>query len=139
MSKKKLIEEEKIIEKKRDNVEKIKKEFSKRKSTKTVDKGSKLLKEMPGEDKFQGISKINRFNILFVDLQIVFTVITLICLVWYLFNPKVWHVLQFVLGITMFIIGYNNKIIYNRPKFAWVYYIIGAILIIFDILLLLGV
>lgn len=100
---------------------------------------SKLLKELPGEKKFQGISKINRFNILFVDLQIIFTIVTVICLVWYLFNPKVWHVLQIVLGITMFIIGYNNRIIYNRPKFAWVYYIIGAILIIFDILLLLGV
>ena len=98
-----------------------------------------LLKYMPGEEKFQGISKINRFNILFVDLQVLFTIVTIICVVWYLFDPKVWHVLQFVLGITLFIIGYNNKVIYNKPKFSWVYYIVGMVLIIFDILLLLGV
>ena len=85
------------------------------------------------------ISPINRFNIIFVDLQIIFTVLTVVFLVWYLFNPKVWHILQFVLGITMFISGYNNKIIYNKPKFAYVYYFVGAVLIIFDILLLLGV
>ena len=120
-----------------------KKKMTKKLRTKTVEKenikGSKFLKELPGEEKFQGISQINRFNILFVDLQIIFTIVTVICLIWYFFNPKVWHVLQFVLGLTMFIIGYNNKIIYNRPRFAWVYYVIGVILIVFDILLLLGV
>lgn len=87
----------------------------------------------------QEISKINRFNILFADLQVVFTILTIVCIVWYFFNTKVWHVLQFVLGITLIVIGYNNKIIYNRPKFAYVYYVIGILLIIFEILLLLGV
>lgn len=123
---------EKEIKVEESNTKNAKKESS-------LNKTSKLLKEMPGEEKFQGISKINRFNILFVDLQIIFTIVTVICLIWYLFNAKVWHVLQFVLGITMFIIGYNNQTIYNRPRFAWVYYIVGAVLIIFDILLLLGV
>lgn len=136
MARKKKVEEAVVLEEKESKKEK---KTTKKKVTESIEKESKLLKELPGEEKFQGISKINRFNILFVDLQIVFTIVTVICLVWYLFNPKVWHVLQFVLGITMFIIGYNNKIIYNRPKFAWVYYIIGAILIIFDVLLLLGV
>ena len=89
--------------------------------------------------KFQEISRINRFNILFVDLQVFFTVLTIVCVIWYFFNAKVWHVLQFVLGITLIVIGYNNKIIYNRPKFAYVYYVIGILLIIFEILLLLGV
>lgn len=121
----------------------VKKKTTKKLRTNPVEKenikGAKFLKELPGEEKFQGISAINRFNILFVDLQIIFTIITIICLVWYFFNPKIWLVLQFVLGLTMFIIGYNNKIIYNRPKFAWVYYVIGVILIVFDILLLLGV
>ena len=101
-----------------------------KKSTKTVEKNKK---------ENNGISKINRFNILFVDLQVIFTVLTVIVLIWYLFDKSAWHFLQIILGITMIIIGYNNKIIYNRPKFAWVYYITGAVLIIFDILLLLGV
>ena len=101
-----------------------------KKSTKTVEKNKKDN---------NGISKINRVNILFVDLQVIFTVLTVIVLIWYLFDKSAWHFLQIILGITMIIIGYNNKIIYNRPKFAWVYYITGAVLIIFDILLLLGV
>ena len=101
-----------------------------KKSTKTVEKNKK---------ENNGISKINRFNILFVDLQVIFTVLTVIVLIWYLFDKSAWHFLQIILGITMIIIGFNNKIIYNRPKFAWVYYITGAVLIIFDILLLLGV
>lgn len=103
-------------------------------------KESKLLKEMPGEEKFQGISKINRFNILFVNLQMIFAVFSLICLVWSFFNDKVYHVLQFVFSITLFICGYNNKIIYDRPKFAYVYYIVGAVILIVEILsLVLGV
>ena len=56
-----------------------------------------LLQEMPGEEKYQGVSPINRFNILFADLQFIFTIFTLVCFVWYLFNDKVWDVLQFVL------------------------------------------
>ena len=98
-----------------------------KKSTKTVDK------------KNNGISPINRFNILFVDLQVIFTILTVILLIWYIFDDSAWHILQFVFGITMVIIGYNNKVVYNRPKFAWVYYICGAILIIFEILVLVGV
>ena len=46
---------------------------------------------------------------------------------------------EIIFGITMLIIGYNNKVVYNRPKFAWVYYITGAILIICDILMIIGV
>ncbi len=108
---------------------------------KKVKEKTKKVKEENSKTsgKRQEISPINRFNILFVDLQIVFTVLTIICLVWYLFNAKVWYVLQVVLGITMIIIGYNNKIIYKKPKTSYIYYIIGAVLIIFDILALLGV
>ena len=123
-------------------MEKNKNEEINKKSTKTVEKKlkeSKLLRELPGETKFQGISKINRFNILFVNLQVVFTILTVAMLIWYLFDSSAWHFLQIVLGITMIIIGYNNKIIYNRPKFAWVYYISGIVLIVCDIISLLGV
>ena len=103
-------------------------------------KESKLLKELPGEEKFQGISKINRFNILFVNLQMIFVAFSVICLIWSYFNNKVFHILQFVFSITLFICGYNNKIIYDRPKFAYVYYIVGGIILVVEILsLILGV
>ena len=99
-----------------------------------------LLQEMPGEEKYQGISPINRFNILFADLQFIFTIFTLVCFVWYLFNDKVWDVLQFVLGATLIIIGVNNKIIYNKPKKAYFYYACGALILIVEVIsLILGV
>lgn len=131
MAKKKNIKEETKERKKSNN----------KQSTKPVEKNnSTLLKEMPGEEKYQGVSQINRFNILFADLQFIFTVFTLVCFVWYLFNDKVWDVLQFVLGITMIIIGYNNKIIYNKPKKAYFYYICGALILVIEVVsLILGV
>lgn len=112
----------------------MKKKVIKEKDTKTKVKKAKLLDEMPGEEKYQGISPINRFNILFVDLQFIFSVFTLICFVWYLFNNKVWDVLQFTLAITLFIIGYNGKNIYNKPKKAYLYYICGGIILVLEIL-----
>jgi len=122
----------------------IKKEMKKKNTSKNKEKNvlkkTSLLQEMPGEEKYNGISPINRFNILFADLQFVFTIFTLVCFVWYLFNDKVWDVLQFVLGITMIIIGYNNRIIYNKPKKAYFYYVCGALIIIIEIVsLILGV
>ncbi len=99
-----------------------------------------LLAQMPGEDKYQGISTINRFNIVFADLQFIFTMFTLVLFVWYFFNDKVWDILQFVLAITLFIIGYNNKIIYNKPKKSKIYYLCGGIILFLEILsLILGV
>lgn len=103
-------------------------------------KSAKLLAEMPGEEKYQGVSPINRFNILFADLQFIFTIFTLVCFIWYLFNDKVWDVLQFVLAITLVIIGYNNKIIYDKPKKAYLYFVCGGIILLLEILsLILGV
>ena len=112
------------------------------KRRKTKDKLEKvnLLKEIPGEEKYSGVSKINRFNILFADLQFIFTILTLVFFVWYLFNDRIWDIMQFVLGITMIIIGYNNKIIYNNIKKSYFYYVCGGIIIIVEILsLILGV
>ena len=85
------------------------------------------------------MSPITRFNILFVDLQILFTVITIICFIWYLFNAKALYFLQASLGISLIVSGYNNKIIYNKKKMMYVYFILGLGLIILDILMILGV
>ena len=99
-----------------------------------------LLQEMPGEEKYQGVSPINRFNILFADLQFIFTIFTLVSFVWYMFNDKIWDVLQFVLGITLIIIGVNNKVIYNKPKKSYFYYGCGALILIVEVVsLILGV
>ena len=110
-----------MARKRKDDTKEVKKVA--KKSTKAVDKNN-------------GISQINRFNILFIDLQVIFTILTVIMLVWYIFDDSAWHFLQIIFGITMLIIGYNNKVVYNKPKMSWVYYICGAIMIIVEITVL---
>ena len=63
---------------------KIEEKKTSKKSTKTVKKNN------------NGISQINRFNILFVDLQVIFTILTVIMLVWYIFDDSAWHFLQII-------------------------------------------
>ena len=78
----------------------------KKEDTKKINKSTKTV-----EKNNNGISQINRFNILFVDLQVIFTILTVIMLIWYIFDDSAWHFLQIIFGITMLIIGYNNKIV----------------------------
>lgn len=102
---------------------------------------AKLKKEIEKKDseKVVKISPINRFNILFVDLQILFTVSTVCCFVWYLFSNKALPFLQASLGVCMIVSGYNNKIIYNKEKMMYVYIVLGIVLLILDLLMILGV
>ncbi len=111
-----------------------------KKKSKKVEEKISLLKELPGEEKYTGVSPINRFNILFADLQFIFTILTLVFFIWYIFDSRMWDTLQFILGITLLVIGYNNKIIYDKPRKATFYFICGAIILILEILsLILGV
>lgn len=114
----------------------------KKKNNKTSDRLKKtgLMKELPGEKKYNGISKINRFNILFVSLQMIFVIFTIICLIWSLFNNKVYDILQFVMAATLFICGYNYKVVYGKPQVSYIFYIVGMIILVVEILaLILGV
>ncbi len=84
-------------------------------------------------------SIINRFNILFVDFQIVMTILTLIVFVLFIFNTRLFNYLQLSLGVTLLVMAYNNQIIYKRVGATILYGIIGFMLLIFLFLGLLGV
>lgn len=84
-------------------------------------------------------SVINKFNILFVDLQIVMTILTIIVFILFLFNSGLKMFLQLSLGVTLLVMAYNNQRIYKRKSATIMYIIVGSTLLILDLLLLLGI
>lgn len=82
--------------------------------------------------------KINKFNILFVDLQIVFTILNLILLVVFLFGGKVRDLLQLSIGATLLVMAYNNQVIYKRKNMTVFYVAAGGALLIIEFISLIG-
>ena len=80
------------------------------------------------------VSPINKFNILFVDIQIVFTILTVILFVIYLFNRDLLSYLQLSLGVTLLVMAYNNYRIYKRAGTTILYVIVGVLLLVLDLL-----
>lgn len=85
------------------------------------------------------INTINKFNILFVDIQIIFTILTVILFVIYLFNRSWLSYLQLSLGITLLVMAYNNHRIYKRAGTTILYAVVGVLLLVLDLLRLLVV
>ncbi len=80
--------------------------------------------------------KITRFNILFINLQLLFTFLTLGLFIWYIISPKMMPIFQGCLGITLLIMAYNNHIIYRRKAMTITYLVIGIILLVLDLVML---
>lgn len=83
--------------------------------------------------------KINRFNILFVDTQIILTIISLILFVLYLFNDDYLLYFEILLGITLFSLSFNNYKIYQKKRMTFIYLFFGIMMFVFSILNILGV
>ena len=83
--------------------------------------------------------KINEFNILFINIQFLFTGITLIALVVFLINPKTLIFLQFSIGFTLLSLALSNYKIYNKKSLTVAYMVVGILVLIYSILKLLGV
>ena len=85
------------------------------------------------------ISKINEYNILYVNIQAILTICTCVLLVIYFFNNKALWLLEIFGGLTLLMMSFNNYIIYRKSKFTVVYLVIGIITIIFGIVNLMGI
>lgn len=92
-----------------------------------------------GKNKKNNGSVINKLNILFIDLQIVMTILTIIVFILFLFNSGLKMFLQLSLGVTLLVMAYNNQRIYKRKSATIMYIIVGSTLLILDLLLLLGI
>lgn len=76
---------------------------------------------------------------IFRDLQIIFTIATIVLLVWYFFDSSVLTFLQISLGICLIVMGVNNYLINKKKINTILYSLMGIILLILSVLVLLGV
>jgi len=84
-------------------------------------------------------SKINNKNIFFVDLQLFFTIVTIILLIWFFFNQSIVIYVELFLGLSLISMGINNHLIYKRKYFTVIYFLLGVVVLLNTILSFLGV
>ena len=84
-------------------------------------------------------SKINKYNIVFINLQLIFTLLIIILGIAYFIDHDYDKWFELMLGIDLIIMGYNNYLIYKRAYFTTMYMIVGIIVIIISIFNFLGV
>lgn len=84
-------------------------------------------------------NKINRNNIVLVNIQIILTIASVVAFVMYLFNKNMWYILQFTLGFTLLFLAFMNYKVYEKKNYSFLYLVVGIILIVFNILSLVGV
>ena len=80
--------------------------------------------------------KITRFNIVFINLQLLFTFLTIGLFIWYLFDTSMMSIFQGCLGVTLLIMAYNNHIIYRKKAMTITYLVVGIVLLVLDLVLL---
>lgn len=83
--------------------------------------------------------KINEFNILGVNVQLLITIGVIVFALIYLFTEKFLFVLEILMGIDLLVMSYNNHKIYHKRKLTIIYMIFAIVLFIFAILSILGV
>lgn len=86
------------------------------------------------------ISKINEFNILGINIQIILTVIVLIFgLLYLIVGSKFRNIFYIFIGLDLIVMGYNNIKIFKKQGATIVYFVTGIALIIYTILSMIGV
>lgn len=92
------------------------------------------------EKKNKKKSKINEFNILGVNIQIILTIVVLIFgLLYLIVGSKFRNLFYLFIGLDLVIMGYNNMRIYRKQGLTIVYFASGIALIIYTILAMIGV
>lgn len=89
------------------------------------------------EKKFQ--PKINEYNILWINIQLLLTIATTVLFVVYLFDHSILWILELVSGVTLLILAFNNHRIFKRQDFTKTYLIVGLIVIAISLITLMGV
>ena len=83
--------------------------------------------------------KINEWNILGINIQIVVTIIVAVLGVLSLFLKQLFPFFQLTMAMDLFLLAYNNHKVYQRKKITLMYIMCGILLVLFAVLLLLGV
>ena len=91
------------------------------------------------ENKSKKKNIINKYNILFVNLQFIMTIVVIIFGIINFIKPDFYKWFQLVLAIDLITIGYNNYLIYRRGKMTIIYIIIGILFLILSIFSFMGI
>lgn len=85
------------------------------------------------------MKKIDRKNIILVDIQIFLTIVLLISFIMFLFNAEMRTIFQLCLEVTLLFMAYNNHVIYRKKFFTFLYLVAGSWIVVFEILRMVGI
>lgn len=83
--------------------------------------------------------KINDYNILYINLQLITTLTSVILLVVSIFKKVVFPYFFLSIGLTLISIGLSNKYVYMKDDMVKSNFISGILVIVFSLLKIFGV
>ena len=84
-------------------------------------------------------NKINDYNILYINLQLITTFTSVILLIVSIFKKAVFPYFFLCIGLTLISIGLSNKYVYIKEDMVKSNFISGVLVIIFSLLKIFGV
>ena len=94
---------------------------------------------MKKDNKANNKIKINDYNILYINLQLITTLISVILLIVSIFKKAVFPYFFLSIGLTLISIGLSNKYVYMKEDMVKSNFISGMLVIIFSLLKIFGV
>ena len=86
------------------------------------------------------ISPVNRFNILWVNIQVIMTILVVILLILSFVSSKKYFLgMEVCMGLDLLVMAYNNYLIYKRKNVTVMYAIIGVLVLLYALLGFIGV
>lgn len=83
--------------------------------------------------------KINDYNVLYINLQLITTLTSVILLIVSIFKKAVFPYFFLSIGLTLISIGLSNKYVYMKEDMVKSNFISGILVIIFSLLKIFGV
>ena len=83
--------------------------------------------------------KINEYNILYINLQLISTITSIILLIVSIFKKVVFPYFFLSIGFTLITIGLSNKYVYMKEDMVKSNFISGILVIVFSLLKIFGV
>ena len=72
-------------------------------------------------------------NSILINLQVVCTVVAIILFIIFIFKREVWIYLGLLLGFSLFLMAYNNYVIYKKKYMTIIFTIMGLLLVVYSI------
>ena len=72
-------------------------------------------------------------NSILINLQVVCTVVAIILFIIFIFKREVWIYLGLLLGFSLFLMAYNNYVIYKKKYMTIIFTIMGLLFVVYSI------